>query len=281
MSAVATPSAHALIRDLVANSERRHYLHDPEGIELSNQAALMREVVVTVQACLAADLDATRTAERDARAEDLFWADGPGLRLTAAIAQYDELLETLLDIAGMLEHGRTTTTWTLLGSAAERLRILLDLESPDGPETARQVALASARARNRLTAAASDDYLDLELPDAFVPSDSPAAQQIPQAPTRPDDQLAEAAALIDLVAVGAATCRDGGPFGVLSLHGPGAAGYDHLATIGGYQFHLVLDLIRAATDSLCATAGLLTGESVWAQWSDDVRSAVEFAWDCI
>ncbi|WP_137723425.1 hypothetical protein [Prescottella subtropica] len=281
MSVVATPSAHTLIRDLVANSERRHFLDDPEGIEMSNQAALMREVVVTVQACLASDLDATRAAERQARSADLFWSDGPGLRLTAAIAQYDEILATLLDASGMLENGRTTTTWTLLGSAADRLRILLDLESPSGPETARRVALASAHARDRLTAAASDDYLDLGLPDAFVPSDVVAAEQVPLSLPRPAAELDEAATLIDLVALGAATCRDGGPLGVLSLHGPDAAGYDHLATIGGYQFHLVLDIVRTATDSLCATAGLLTGEDVWAGWSDDVRAAVEFAWDCI
>ncbi|MCA1004634.1 hypothetical protein LCL87_02785 [Rhodococcus hoagii] len=279
MSVVATPSVHALLRDLVANCTRRHFLHDPEGIELSNQAALMREVVVTVQACLAPDLDATREAERRDAAADPFWSDSPGLRLIAAIAQYEEILSTLLDAAALIESGRMSTAWTLLGSAADRLRILGALESPAGDDVARQVAATSAHARARFTAAAEADGVDLGLP---APIESAAnVVTAPAALTLPEPAPA-IAQVLELATLGAATSRDGGPLDTASLHhSPQQTDYGHLATVGGYQFHLVLDIVRAATDSLCGVAGLLTAEQVWAEWADDVREAIEFAWDCI
>ena len=277
MSVVATPSVHALLREFVATSSRRMFLHYPEGIELSNQAALMREVVVTVQACMDRDLSETREAECREQARDPLWADGPGLRLIASIAQYEEILATLLDAAALIESGRMSTAWTLLGSAAERLRILTALESPSGDEVARRVAASSADARARLTAAAASEQVDLGLPAALQPTEAPAPT--PLLLPRP---TAEVADTIGLVELGAATSRDGGPLNTASLHGAQhATDYDHLATIGGYQFHLVLEIVRAATDSLCAVAGVLTAERVWQERADDVREAVDFAWNCI
>ncbi|WP_420881247.1 hypothetical protein [Rhodococcus sp. (in: high G+C Gram-positive bacteria)] len=279
MSVVATPSVHALLRDLVANCTRRHFLHDPEGIELSNQAALMREVVVTVQACLSPDLDATRDAERRDAAADPFWSDSPGLRLIAAIAQYEEILSTLLDAASLIESGRMSTAWTLLGSAADRLRILGALESPAGDDVARQLAATSAHARARFTAAAEADGVHLGLPAPFESATTVVTAPAPLALPEPTRAIAR---VVELATSGAATSRDGGPLGVASLQGsPQQTDYGHLAAVGGYQFHLVLDIVRAATDSLCGVAGLLTAEQVWAEWADDVREAVEFAWDCI
>ncbi|PTR28673.1 hypothetical protein C8K36_10334 [Rhodococcus sp. OK519] len=279
MSVVATPSVHALLRDLVANSTRRHFLHDPEGIELSNQAALLREVVVTVQACLAPDLAATRAAERRDAAEDPFWVGGPGLRLIASIAQYEEILATLLDAAALIESGRMSTAWTLLGSAADRLRILAALESSSGGDVARQLAAASEHARARFTAVAEADDVDLGLPPAFESVGSlvtaPGRLTLPL-PTR------AVADIVELASLGAATSRDGGPLDVSSLHNsPEDTDYGHLATVGGYQFHLALDIVRAATDSLCGVAGVLTTEQVWEDWADDVRDAIDFAWNCI
>ncbi|CAM2769578.1 DUF4254 domain-containing protein [Prescottella defluvii] len=279
MSAIATPSVHAILRDLVANSPRRHFLHDPEGVELSNQAALIREFVTTVQACLEHDLNALRESERKERSTDPEWAAGPGLRLVAAIAQYDEILNTLLDAVVPLEAGRATTVWTLLGSAADRLRILAALESPAGDRVAGQLAAASARARGRLAAAAASDNLDLDLPAAFVSAD-PAATEPDRIPLpAPHEPVA---ALIDLVGLGAATARDGGPLNVDALlASPHPTDYQHLATVGGYQFHLVLEIVRESTDALCSVADLLTHESVWSEWAADVRAAVEYAWACI
>lgn len=279
MSVVATPSVHALLRDLVAKSTRRHFLHDPEGIELSNQAALLREVVVTVQACLSPDLAATREAERRDAAADPFWSDSPGLRLIASIAQYEEILSTLLDAAALIGSGRMSTAWTLLGSAADRLRVLAALESPDGDDVARQLAAASAHAHTRFTAAAAADGIDLGLPAPFEPTGTPAPATAPLTVPRPPRAVA---VVVERAALGAATSSDGGPLDMASLHGsPQQTDYGHLATVGGYQFHLVLDIVRGATDSLCAIAGLLTAEQVWADWADDVREAIDFAWDCI
>ncbi|RDI20529.1 hypothetical protein DEU38_11678 [Rhodococcus sp. AG1013] len=278
MSAVATPSVHALLRDLVANSPRRHFLHDTEGVELSNQGALLREFVATVQACLERDLNALRESERKERSTDPDWADGPGIRLIASIAQYDEILNTLLDAVAPFEAGRMTTVWTLLGSAAERLRILAALESSVGERVAAQLAAASARARGRLTAAASEN-IDLDLPAALVSAELVATETDPLPLPGPH---APVAALVELVELGAATARDGGPLDVQSLHAsPHATDYVHLATVGGYQFHLVLEIVREATDALCSVADLLTHESVWSEWATDVRAAVEYAWACI
>ncbi|EGD22750.1 hypothetical protein MWT96_07310 [Prescottella equi] len=279
MSVVATPSVHALLRDLVANCTRSHFLDDPEGLELSNQAALMREVVVTVQACLAPDLDATRAAERRDAASDPHWSDSPGLRLIAAIAQYEEILSTLLDAAALVESGRMSTAWTLLGSTADRLRVLAALASAAGDDVARQLAATSAHARARFTAAAATDGVDLGLPAPFESATNVVTAPAPLALGEPPRAIAR---VIELATLGAATSRDGGPLDTTSLHGsPHHTDYAHLATVGGYQFHLVLDIVRAATDSLCSVAGALTAEQVWADWADDVREAIEFAWDCI
>ncbi|RVW03072.1 hypothetical protein [Rhodococcus xishaensis] len=275
---VVTPSVRTTLRDLVASSQRRHFLHDPEGIELSNQAALLREVVITIQTCLEPDLAAIREAARTDPSTDPRRAEGPGIQLIAAIAQYQEILDTLLDMATLTERGRMSTAWTLLGGAAERLRILTALESPAGNEVARQLAAASAHTRARFTAAAADN-VDLGLSPAVesvgTPAQEPGVLTLPE-PTR------EIADLIELVELGAATSRSGGPLGVLPLDGsPHETDYDHLATIGGYQFHLVLEIIRSATDSLCGVAGPLTADEVWSAWADDIHDAVEFAWDCI
>ncbi|WP_430331143.1 hypothetical protein [Rhodococcus sp. ACT016] len=270
MSVVATPSVHALLRDLVANSPRRGFLHDIEGIELSNQAALVREVVTTVQACLEPDLRALRESDDYFMPADPDRAAGPGIRVIASIAQYDEILRTLLDAAPLIETGRMSTAWTLLGSATDRLRVLTALESPDGEHVARQLTESSARARARFTAAADDAEFLLPAGLATMP--------IPVAPA-PTPAIAS---LIELIDLGAATGRDGGAVNELATLGtsPGTD-YDHLAMVGGHQLHLVLEIIRAATDSLCAVAAPTTAADVWAEWADDVRAAVEFAWDCV
>ncbi len=259
MSVVATPSAHALLREFVANSPRRHYLPDTEGIELSNQAALVREVAVTIQACLEPDLDALRVSESDA---------GPDIRVAAAIAQYDEILATLLDTAPLIEAGRMSTVWTLLGSSADRLRVLAGLESARGEDVARRLAAASAHARARLTAAATADDVDLGLPTALCPTAAVTAAPAPTLPT-PTPALAN---LIERIDLGAVTGRNG------SAH---ESDYDHLATVGGYQFRVALEIIGAATESLCSIAGPVSGTGAWAEKADDVRAAVEFAWDCV
>ncbi|MDH6280881.1 hypothetical protein [Prescottella agglutinans] len=259
MSVVATPSVHALLREFVANSPRRHYLPDTEGIELSNQAALVREVVVAVQACLEPDLAAVRTSEPD---------DGSGVRVVVAVAQYDEILRTLLDTAPLIESGRMSTVWTLLRSAADRLRILTGLESARGDDVARHLATSATHARARFTAAATADDVDLGLSTAFCPAGAVSPVTVPSLPAQPP----AIANLIEHIDLGAATGRDG------STH---ETDYDHLAMVGGYQLRLMLEIIRAATDSLCEIVDPAVGDDFWTEKAGDVRAAVEFAWDCV
>jgi len=268
LSVVATQSVHALLRDLVANSPRRDFLHDTEGIELSNQAALVREVVVTVQACLEPDLRALRETD----------APHPGERVVASIAQYDEILRTLLDAAPLIETGRMSTAWTLLGSATDRLRVLTALEAPAGDDAARRLADASARARAQLIDAMIDamvDDVDVHYPSVIVAT-AVATRPVPTLPA-PTPAIAS---LVELVDLGAATVGDGGAEHALPGSSPGTD-YDHLAMVGGHQLHLVLEIIRAATDSMCAVAAQSTDADAWAERADDVRAAVEFAWDCV
>lgn len=268
LSVVATPSAYALLREFVANSPRRHYLPDTEGIELSNQAALVREVVVTVQACLEPDLHALRATESAAESDDPNRTTAPGPRVVAAVAQYDEILGTLLDAAPLLESGRMSSVWTLLGSAADRLRILAALESPRGDDVARQLVASSAHARARLVAAAIADDVDLGLPATTCPTGGLSTVPAPALPT-PTPAIAS---LIERIDLGATTTRDGSTQ---------ETDYDHLAMVGGFQFRLGLEIIRAATDSLSEISGLAAGADVWTEKADDVRAAVEFAWDCV
>ncbi|GAB2665939.1 hypothetical protein ABI214_08625 [Prescottella soli] len=258
MSVVATPSVHALLREFVANSPRRHYLPDTEGIELSNQAALVREVAVTVQACLEADLAALRAYEPD---------DGSGVRVVAAIAQYDEILRTLLDTAPLIEAGRMSTVWTLLRSAADRLRILTGLESARGNDVARHLATSATHARARFAAAATAEDIDLGLPRAIGPTGTGSPVPVPALPAPPP----AVANLIEDIDLGAATGRDA------STH---ETDYDYMAMIGSCQLRLVLEIIRAATDSLCEIADPAAGGDFWAEKAGDVREAVAFAWDC-
>lgn len=266
MSVVATPSVHALLREFVANSPRRHYLPDTEGIELSNQAALLREVVAAVQACLEPDLHALRATEGEAASGDPEWTTAPGFRIVAAVAQYDEILGTLLDAAPLLEAGRMSTVWTLLGSAADRLRILAALESPHGDDVARRLADSSAHARARFAVVATADEVDL--PTTACPTGAVSSAPAPALPA----PTPEVANLIDLIDLGTATGRDGSPH---------ETDYDHLGAIGSRQFHLVLEIIGAATDSMRRIADPVGRGDVWTEKADDVRAAVEFAWDCV
>ncbi|RVW06402.1 hypothetical protein [Rhodococcus spongiicola] len=275
---VVTPTVRTTLRGLVASSQRRHFLHDPEGIELSNQAALMRELVVTIQTCLEPDLAAIREAARTVPSADPRRVDTPGIHLIASIAQYEEILDTLLDMTSLIERGRMSTAWTLLAGAAERLRILTALDSPSGNDVARQLAAASVRTRARFTAAAADN-VDLGLSPAVESAGIPAQEPGPLTLPAPTPDVVD---LLELVELGTATSRGGDLLAALSLDdSPPETDYDHLATIGGYQFHLVLEIIRSATDSLCGIAGPLTTDEIWSAWADDIHEALEFAWDCI
>ncbi len=106
-----------------------------------------------MQACLAPDLDATEQPSAGTRRATPLVRQ-PGLRLIAAIAQYEEILSTLRTQPprriGAHEHA-----WTLLGSTADRLRVLAALASAAGDDVARQLAATSAHARARFTAAAA------------------------------------------------------------------------------------------------------------------------------
>lgn len=278
MSVVATPSVHALLRELVANSPRRHFLHDVEGIELSNQAALARDVVTTVQACLERDLAALRESERRDHDIDPDWATGPGPRTVMAIAQYDEILGTLLDTGSLVEAGRVSTAWALLGSAAERLRVLAALASPSGSDTARHLAATSAHARARFTAATAVGTVDLGLPAALESAGLLASEPSPTVvAAHPDVEN-----LLELITLGAATGRDGGALGT-QLRPASAAGadYAHLSTVGAQQVDLVLEIVRCATDFVCDIGWDVTTDTAWRAWADDVRDAVDFAHNCL
>ncbi|QBJ97390.1 hypothetical protein ERC79_16675 [Rhodococcus sp. ABRD24] len=279
MPAVVTPSVHDLLREFVANCPRRRYLHEIEGIELSNQAAFMREVVVTVQACLEPHIAELRRRERGRHALDPNWTDGPGMHLIASIAQFEEILATLLDATRLVETARMSTAWTLLGSAVERLEVLTALESPDGPQVASQLVDTAARARAELSAVAATGGVDLQLP-ATLPSSIPtAAEQNSPIWPMPNEEVAT---LLDAVGRGADTSRDGGPLSIRCLLGsPDETDYDQLAAVGGYLHHLVLRIVQAATDALCAVAARSTRNTAWDEWAADVRAGVEFAWDCV
>lgn len=268
MSVIATPSVHALLRDLAAHSPRRHYLDDPEGIELSNQSALVRSVVATVQACLDRDLSALRAsacADVSAMPDRI---EGTGTLAVAAVAQYEEILATLLDAAMLLDAGRTGTVWTVLAAATHRLRTLDALRSDAGIEVASQLGATSTHAQ--LTLAAALDTVDGELPD--VASESVGA---PTTTLLPVAQW-EVANLVALVDLGVASGIDGTGTGTTVT-----TDFDRLTAIGGCQALVALGIVGAATDALCALAATCTTGDTWPTWAADVRAGVEFAWSCV
>lgn len=277
MSVVATQSVHALLRDLVANSPRRHFLDDTEGIETSNQAALARDVVETVHACLEPAIDCLRASERDAHDTDPTWAAGPGPRALMAIAHYEEILGALRDTAWAMDAGRTSTAWTLLGAAGERLRVLAALASPTGADIARDLTVSSAYARARYTAVSAADGDGLTLPAFAESTKIPAAESVSTGLPDPDRTVA---GLLETIELGAETGRDGGPLSTL-LRPARREDYAHLAAVGGHQARLLLEVVRCATDVLCGFAATTAPASEWGTWADDVREAVDFAGDCL
>lgn len=276
MSVVATPSVHALLRHLVANSPRRHFLHDTEGIELSNQAALVRDVVRTIEGCLDPALTRLRASQRDAHDADRSWADGDGPRLLMATAQYDDVLGTLLDAASVMDSGRMGTGWTLLGAAAGRLHVLAALASATGADVARGLTATSARARAHLAEAAAAGTTDADLYPTGTPD---VVARESHSPTLPEPERA-VADLMRTIELGAVSGRDGGPLSTL-LDPVRRDDYANLAMTGAHQVRVALEIARVATDHLCTIAAAVTDDPAWTAWVDDVHAAVDFAGVCL
>ncbi len=90
------------------------------------------------------------------------------------------------------------------------------------------------------------------------------------------------ARVIEIATLGAATSRDGGPLDTTSLHGsPHHTDYAHLANRRRLPVPPRTRHRPRRNRFPLQRRRRLTAEQVWADWADDVREAIEFAWDCI